>query len=133
MELNIRKDTPYTKLVTRIYEKGYTLKGARKNIAKPLGITSACFYERIGRKHRGTRSFRDTEILKLCEILRIPKREIYDYFMKPLLEKHRFLENDLKAKREEKTIKLSKLSKMPLVDIEKLLNEYSKEETNDTI
>lgn len=82
----IRKDTPYTKLVMRIYEKGYTLKGTRKNIAKPLGITSACFYERIGRKHRGTRSFRDTEILKLCEILRIPKREIYDYFMKPLLQ-----------------------------------------------
>lgn len=133
MELNIRKDTPYTKLIIRIYEKGYTLKGKDKNIAKAIGITSACLYERISKKYRGKRSFRDTEILKLCEILRIPKREIYDYFMKPLLEKHRFLENDLKAKREEKTIKLSKLSKMPLVDIEKLLNEYSKEETNDTI
>ena len=84
--LNIKKDTPYTKLIMRIYDKGYTLRGTKKNIAKPLGITSACFYERIGKKHRGTRSFRDTEILKLCEILRIPKREIYDYFMKPLLQ-----------------------------------------------
>ena len=83
---NIRKDTPYKKLIMRIYEKGYTLKGKDKNIAKPLGITSTCFYERIGKDHRGTRSFRDTEILKLCEILKIPKREIYDYFMKPLCQ-----------------------------------------------
>lgn len=43
----------------------------------------------------------------------------------------RFIENDLKAKREEQTIKLSELSKMPLENIEKLLNEYKKEVTNE--
>ena len=43
----------------------------------------------------------------------------------------RFLENDLKEKREEQTIKLSELKNMTLKQIKELLNKNMTEETNE--
>lgn len=62
----------YSKLLGRIKEKGYTLN----EIAKFIGLAHSTFSLRLS----GEGFFRQPEIIKLCDVLEIPYKEIPLYF-----------------------------------------------------
>lgn len=62
----------YSKLIGRIIEK----YGSRKEFAKALGIKNT----ELSLKLNNKRMIKKEQMLKMIELLDIPKKEVYDYF-----------------------------------------------------
>lgn len=65
----------YSKLLGRIKEKGFTQVG----LAVELGVSETTLNLSLGNK----RAFKQDEIIKICSILKIPFKNINDYFFLP--------------------------------------------------
>lgn len=68
----------YSKLLGRIKELGYT----QKSTSNAIGISES----QLCLKLSGNYPFKQTDIQKLCECLKIPIQEIGDYFFKIKVE-----------------------------------------------
>ena len=62
----------YSKLLGRIKECGHT----QKSVAKEAGISESHFCQKLS----GNYPFKQSDIQKLCDLLKIPASEIGDYF-----------------------------------------------------
>ena len=69
----------YSKLLGRIKEKGYT----QKALARLVGISEGQFSQKIS----GNYAFKQAEIQKICDLLKIDADEIGVYFFTPRVEK----------------------------------------------
>lgn len=69
----------YSKLLGRIKELGLN----QKLVARHIGVSESHFCLKLAGKY----AFTQTDIRKICELLRIPADEIGTYFFKPKVEK----------------------------------------------
>lgn len=79
-------DMDYSKLLGRIKEYGHTQKSVSENI----GISEG----QLSQKLSGKYLFKQSEIIKICNLLEIDGIDIGEYFFKPKVEKNSTLEKE---------------------------------------
>jgi len=62
----------YTKLKERISNNGFT----QEQVAKALNISKGAFSQKIN----GSVSFSQDDVIKISQMLKIPKTKLYEYF-----------------------------------------------------
>ena len=65
----------YTKLKERISNNNMT----QEQVAKSIGISKGAFSQKIN----GSVAFSQDDVIKISEILKIPKTKIFEYFFTP--------------------------------------------------